>query len=79
MINQIVGKITSTGNLVKIKERDLRDLDLRWTRVNAEPSAIQIDAYIGDLYLGQRTYYGTSMKVAMQRATRYIELHGSLH
>lgn len=57
----------------------LRDLDLRWSRPEAEPNAIQIDAYLGDLYLGQRTYYATSMKSALGQATRYIEQHGSLH
>jgi hypothetical protein len=58
---------------------NMRDLDLQWSRPESEPNAIQIDAYIGDLYLGQRTYYATSMKVALGQATRYIELHGSLH
>lgn len=58
---------------------NMRDLDLRWSRPESEPNAIQIDAYIGDLYLGQRTYYATSMKSALGQASRYIELHGSLH
>jgi hypothetical protein len=58
---------------------NMRDLDLQWSRPESEPNAIQIDAYIGDLYLGQRTYYATSMKAALGQATRYIELHGSLH
>lgn len=58
---------------------NMRDLVLDWVRPESEPNAIQIDAYIGDLYLGQRTYYATSMKVALGQATRYIELHGSLH
>jgi hypothetical protein len=58
---------------------NMRDLDLQWSRPESEPNAIQIDAYLGDLYLGQRTYYATSMKVALGQATRYIELHGSLH
>lgn len=57
----------------------MRDLDLQWSRPESEPNAIQIDAYLGDLYLGQRTYYATSMKVALGQATRYIELHGSLN
>ena len=58
---------------------NMRDLDLQWSRPESEPNAIQIDAYLGDLYLGQRTYYATSMKVALGQATRYIELHGSLN
>ena len=57
----------------------MRDLDLQWSRPEAEPNAIQVDAYIGGLHVGQRTYYATSMKVALGRAIRYIELHGSLH
>lgn len=59
--------------------KSLRDLVLDWSRPEAEPNAIQIDAYLGDLYLGQRTYYATSMKAALGQAKRYIELHGSLH
>jgi hypothetical protein len=58
---------------------NLRDLVLDWSRPESEPNAIQIDAYLGDLYLGQRTYYATSMKVALGQAKRYIEQHGSLH
>jgi hypothetical protein len=58
---------------------NMRDLVLDWVRPESEPNAIQIDAYLGDLYLGQRTYYATSMKVALGQAKRYIELHGSLH
>lgn len=57
----------------------MRDLVLDWSRPEAEPNAIQIDAYLGDLYLGQRTYYATSMKSALGQATRYIEKNGSLH
>ena len=62
-----------------LSKMNMRDLVLDWVRPESEPNAIQIDAYIGDLYLGQRTYYATSMKVALGQATRYIELHGSLH
>jgi hypothetical protein len=58
---------------------NLRDLILDWVRPESEPNAIQIDAHLGDLYLGQRTYYATSMKSALGQARRYIELHGSLH
>lgn len=62
-----------------LNKLNMRDLDLQWSRPESEPNAIQIDAYLGDLYLGQRTYYATSMKVALGQATRYIELHGSLN
>jgi hypothetical protein len=62
-----------------LSKLNMRDLDLQWSRPESEPNAIQIDAYLGDLYLGQRTYYATSMKVALGQATRYIELHGSLN
>lgn len=58
---------------------NLRDLVLDWSRPESEPNAIQIDAYLGDLYLGQRTYYATSMKVALGRAKRHIENYGSLN
>lgn len=62
-----------------LNQVNMRDLILDWSRPEAEPKAIQIDAWLGDLYLGQRTYYATSMKVALGRATRYIQLHGSLN
>lgn len=62
-----------------LNQVNMRDLILDWSRPEAEPKAIQIDAWLGDLYLGQRTYYATSMKVALGQATRYIQLHGSLN
>jgi len=58
---------------------NLRDLVLDWSRPESEPNAIQIDAYLGDLYLGQRTYYATSMKSALRQARKYIDTHGSLN
>jgi hypothetical protein len=58
---------------------NLRDLVLDWSRSESEPNAIQIDAYLGDLYLGQRTYYATSMKSALRQARSYIDTHGSLN
>ena len=57
----------------------MRDLVLDWVRPESEPNAIQIDAYLGDLYLGQRTYYATSMKVALGQARKHIDTHGSLN
>ena len=58
---------------------NLRDLVLDWSRPESEPNAIQINAWLGDLYLGQRTYYATSMKTALRQARKYIDTHGSLN
>jgi hypothetical protein len=58
---------------------NLRDLVLDWSRPESEPNAIQINAWLGDLYLGQRTYYATSMKSALRQARKYIDTHGSLN
>ena len=56
------------------------EFSLEIVRPEAEPQAVQIDAYIGTLYLGGRTYYGCStVEDAKQLAIRYIQLHGSLH
>lgn len=59
--------------------KTLNDVLLVAFRPAAEPNAVQIDAYLGDLYLGQRTYYGTSLNIAKSMARSYIKQHGSLN
>ena len=56
----------------------MRDVTTKVTRPEAEPKAIQIDAWIGDLYIGQRTYYGATVKKALRMATDYIRINGRL-
>jgi hypothetical protein len=53
--------------------------DLTTTIVRPTPDTIQINAWIGDLYLGSRVYKKTSMKKALRMATDYIRINGSLH
>lgn len=57
----------------------IKDLKLVTLRPLAEPRAVQVVAYLGDLYLGQRTYYASSVKEAKENAVRYIRKHGSLN
>lgn len=54
------------------------EFSLEVVRPEAEPEAVQIDAFIGTLHLGQRTYYASSIPDAKKLAVRYIQLHGSL-
>lgn len=59
---------------------NMEDVTLKIIRPNGEPNAVQIDAYIGDLYLGQRTYYAQpSILKAQCSALNYITQHGSLN
>ena len=58
----------------------LKDVTLLAIRPEAEPQAVQIDAWLGDLYLGQRTFYAyKSIAEAKKVATRYIKQYGSLN
>jgi hypothetical protein len=58
----------------------LKDVTLTALRPEAEPRAVQIDAWLGDVYLGQRTYYAEeSIANAKRLAKRYIQQNGSLH
>jgi hypothetical protein len=56
---------------------NMQDLETSITRPT--PDTIQVNAWIGDLYLGQRTYRGTTVKKALRMATDYIRINGSLH
>jgi hypothetical protein len=58
--------------------KTMMDLTTQVTRPEAEPKAIQIDAWIGDLYIGQRTYYNATVKKALRMATDYIRINGRL-
>jgi hypothetical protein len=55
------------------------EFSLDIVRPEAEPDAVQIDAYIGTLHLGQFTYYATSVKEAKKSAIRRIQTYGSLN
>ena len=54
-------------------------LEIRAIRPEAEPKAVQIDAYLGNVYLGQITYYGCkSIKEAKARALKLIDIESRL-
>jgi hypothetical protein len=55
------------------------DLRFMAQQTTADPKAIQVDAWLGDLYLGKRIYANTSIKKAVKTATNYIRINGSLH
>lgn len=55
------------------------EFSLEIVRPEAEPDAVQIDAYIGTLHLGQHTWYASSIEDAKKSAIRRIQQHGSLH
>ena len=55
------------------------EFSLEIVRPEAEPNAVQIDAYIGTLHLGQRTWYESSIKDARAKAIKYIQKYGSLN
>jgi hypothetical protein len=57
----------------------LKEVKLVALRPEAEPRAVQIDAWLGDLYLGQFTYYASSVKNAKQSALNRIKRFGSLN
>ena len=60
-------------------ENTLRQVEYTIVRPEAEPRAVQIDAWIGDLYLGQRTFYHSSVKDAKHDARQRIKKFGSLN
>lgn len=63
-----------------ITKDNLKDLVFLTSRPQAEPQAVQVDVWIGDLYLGQRTFYAQpSIAKAKKIAKRYIEQYGSLN
>lgn len=60
----------------KVNTDDLRFMAQPTT---ADPKAIKVDAWLGDLYLGARIYANSSIKKAVKTATTYIRINGSLH
>jgi hypothetical protein len=62
-----------------LTQTNLKDLELVLVRPEAEPRAVQVDAWLGDLYLGQRTFYASTIKEAHNSAVRIINQHGSLN
>lgn len=59
--------------------KTLRQVKYIMVRPEAEPRAVQIDAWLGDLYLGQRTYYASSVANAKSEARNRIKRCGSLN
>jgi len=60
-------------------DKTLREVEYKVIRPEAEPRAVQIDAWLGDLYLGQRTFYASSIKDAKYDARQRIKKFGSLN
>lgn len=60
-------------------DKTLRQVRYIMVRPEAEPRAVQVDAYLGDLYLGQRTYYASSVANAKSEARSRIKRCGSLN
>jgi hypothetical protein len=54
-------------------------LEVQTSITRPTPETIQINAWLGDLYLGSRVYRGTTVKKALRMATDYIRINGSLH
>lgn len=59
--------------------KTLRQVKYIMVRPEAEPRAVQVDAWLGDLYLGQRTYYASSIANAKSEARNRIKRCGSLN
>lgn len=59
--------------------KTLRQVKYIMVRPECEPRAVQIDAWLGDLYLGQRTYYASSIANAKSEARNRIKRCGSLN
>lgn len=57
----------------------LRQVKYKVIRPEAEPRAVQIDAWLGDLYLGQYTFYASSIQDAKHDARQRIKKFGSLN
>ena len=60
-------------------DKTLRQVTYKMVRPEAEPRAVQVDAWLGDLYLGQRTYYASSIANAKSEARNRIKRCGSLN
>lgn len=60
-------------------DKTLRQVRYIVIRPECEPRAVQVDAYLGDLYLGQRTYYASSIANAKSEARNRIKRLGSLN
>lgn len=60
-------------------DKTLRQVKYIMVRPEAEPRAVQVDAWLGDLYLGQRTYYASSIANAKSEARNRIKRCGSLN
>lgn len=60
-------------------DKTLRQVKYIMVRPEAEPRAVQVDAWLGDLYLGQRTYYASSLANAKSEARNRIKRCGSLN
>lgn len=60
-------------------EKTLRAVKYKVVRPEAEPRAVQIDAWLGDLYLGQHTFYASSIQDAKHDARQRIKRLGSLN
>ena len=71
--------LTYRKGVIKMDDKTLRQVRYVMVRPEAEPRAVQIDAYLGDLYLGQRTYYASSMASAKSEARNRIKRVGSLN
>lgn len=72
-------EIRDTKMKTAYTDEQMKDVKLYTIRPEAEPRAVQVDAWIGDLYLGQRTYYASTVKNAKSMALRYIRHFGSLN
>jgi len=60
-----------------ITAENLKDIRMLTVRTEAEPRAVQMDVWLGELYLGQRTFYGySSVKKAKDMAPSYIKNYG---
>ena len=62
-----------------MNEKTLRQVTYKMIRPECEPRAVQVDAWLGDLYLGQRTYYASSVANAKSEARNRIKRCGSLN
>ena len=73
--------MSNMDGLVKgMREIDIKDVEFTITRPEAEPSAYQVDALPGDLYLGERTFYGyKNVTEVKNMARKYLRQIGSLN
>jgi len=64
---------------ITMDAKTLRQVKYWVIRPEAEPRAVQIDAFLGELYLGQYTFYNSSIKDAKHDARQRIKKFGSLN